>query len=197
MIKNIIEKNRSYRRFFQDQQISIDLLKELVNLARLSASARNLQSLKYMLSNKKETNEKIFEQLSWAGYLKDWQGPSEGEKPAAYIIIVADKNISNNLTNDWVYTDFGIACQSILLGAVETGFGGCILAAIKRKKLRELLYIDERFEILGVIALGKPKEEIVIDELKLNENNIKYWRDDNNVHHVPKRNINEIIIEIN
>ena len=40
---DLVKKNRSYRRFKQDYPIDINTLKELVNLARLSASSGNVR----------------------------------------------------------------------------------------------------------------------------------------------------------
>ena len=187
MLKDLILKNRSYRRFYQDYKISINDLKDLVELARLSPSGRNLQPLKYFLSADKNTNEKIFSTLAWAGYLKDWDGPVKGERPSAYIIILGDTSLTNNF-----YCDHGIVSQSMLLGAVEKGLGGCIFASIKREKLKTLLNIENYLEVLLVIALGKPKEEIVIEDVM--EDDIKYYRDEKQVHHVPKRKLRELII---
>ena len=189
MIKDLILKNRSYRRFYQNHNISIDELKDLVDLARLSPSGRNLQPLKYFLSSDTETNEKVFSTLAWAGYLKDWDGPMEGEKPSGYIIILGDTRLTNNFL-----CDHGIVSQSILLGAVEKGLGGCIFASIKRDKLKELLNLEDHFDILLVIALGKPKEEVLIEEV-INDD-IKYYRDENQVHHVPKRSISDLILPV-
>ena len=187
MIKDLVIKNRSYRRFYQDHKISINELRELVDIARLSPSGRNLQPLKYYLSVDEITNEKVFSTLAWAGYLKDWDGPEEGEKPTGYIVILGDTHLTNNFM-----CDHGIVSQSMLLGAVEKGLGGCIFASIKREKLKELLNIDDHFEVLLVIALGKPKEEVIIDEVK--NDDIKYYRDEKQVHHVPKRTLHEIVI---
>ena len=187
MIKDLVLKNRSYRRFYNDHKISKDELVELVDLARLSASGRNLQPLKYFLSADNSTNDKVFECLAWAGYLKDWDGPEKEEQPTAHIVICGDKSITENYM-----VDHGIASQSILLGAVEKGLGGCIFGSINRKKLVENINLPENLEVLLVIALGKPKEEIVIDEAK--EGDIKYWRDEQKVHHVPKRSIDEILL---
>lgn len=188
MLKDLIVKNRSYRRFYQDHKITIKNLKELVDLARLSASGRNLQPLKYYLSADETTNEKVFSTLSWAGYLKDWDGPEEGEKPAGYIVILGDTRLTKNY-----FCDHGIASQSILLGAVEKGLGGCIFASIQRTKLKELLALEDHFEILLVLAIGKPKENVVIEEVV--DDDIKYYRDTNQVHHVPKRNLDDIIVK--
>jgi nitroreductase len=187
MIEDLILKNRSYRRFDENVDISRKDLEYCVNLARISPSARNAQPLKYFISNDSPTNQKIFEQLAWAGYLKDWDGPKVGERPSAYIIILLDKSVTENFR--W---DDGIVAQSMLLGAVEKGFGGCMIGSIKKKELTQSLNLPDNFEIQLVIALGKPIEEIVLDDVK--ENDIKYWRDKDQVHHVPKRQLKDLII---
>jgi len=188
MIKDLIEKNRSYRRFDETAAISEIQLRNWVDLARLSASGANLQPLKFMLANQPERNSAIFECLAWAGYLKDWKGPKRGERPAAYIVILGDTEIGKRFD-----TDLGIAAQSILLGAVEAGYGGCMIASIQQDKLRGALEIPERYNILLVIALGKPVEQVVIEPVKP-DGNIQYWRDADGTHHVPKRDLDELIV---
>jgi nitroreductase len=187
-LQELIEKNRSYRRFHQDFDIEGDQLADLVDLARLSASSANLQPLKYILSCSPEKNGIIFSHLSWAGYLKDWPGPVEGERPSAYIVILGDKGISKSFD-----LDCGIAAQNILLGAVESGLGGCIIGSIQRAELMAALAIPEDYEVLVVIALGKPKKEVQL-EIVGPDGDIKYWRDKEGRHHVPKRRLKDIII---
>lgn len=186
MIRDLILKNRSYRRFQQEEKISIAQLTEWVELARFSASGRNAQPLKYFLLNNDQVCSSVFECLAWAGYLTDWKGPEEGERPSAYIVMLHDKTIA-----DKYYCDDGIAAQSILLGAVEAGFGGCIIVSLNRKKIAEILNLDNSFDIIQVIALGKPAEKVVIDDVT--NGDIKYWRDNDQVHHVPKRSVNELV----
>lgn len=188
MIRDLILKNRSYRRFHQEVAVRLETLRELVDLARLSASGANVQPLKYLLSCEPEKNALIFPHLAWAGYLRDWPGPSEGERPAAYIIILGDKEISKSFG-----CDYGIAAQSILLGAAEKGLGGCMIGSVQRKALSKSLDIPPRYEILLVIALGKPRETVVLEEVGTS-GDIKYWRDRQDIHHVPKRSLDEIII---
>jgi nitroreductase len=187
MLKELILKNRSYRRFYGDFTIDEKTLLELIDLARLSPSAANLQPLKYYISCDAQKNEQIFSCLSWAGYLTDWPGPDKDERPSAYIIILADRIISKS-----VDCDHGIALQSILLGAAEKGLGGCTIASIDKEKMRDLLDISENFDILLTLALGKPKETVKIEAMENGE--IKYWRDDQQIHHVPKRSLKDIII---
>ena len=188
MLRDLILKNRSYRRFHARERIAREVLVELVDLARLSPSAANLQPLKYMLSCEPDRNALIFPTLAWAGYLTDWGGPAEGERPSAYIVILGDTTITRAF-----HCDHGIAAQSILLGAVERGYGGCIIASINRKALRAALQIPDRLEILLVIALGRPEEQVVLETVGP-QGDIRYWRDAQGVHHVPKRRLEEIII---
>jgi nitroreductase len=188
MIAELIRSNRSVRRFYEEVAVPTATLHGLVDLARLSASAANLQPLKYLPANEPHLNAEIFSCLAWAGYLPDWPGPAPGERPAAYLVILGDKEITANFG-----CDHGIAAQSILLGAREKGLGGCMIGSIKREQLRSLLSLPEKYDILLVIALGRPKEEVVLEEVGP-DGNIKYWRDAQEVHHVPKRKLADLII---
>jgi nitroreductase len=188
MLKDLVKKNRSYRRFHQDHAITLETLRGLVDLARLSASGANRQPLKFILSCDPERNALIFPHLAWAGYLADWPGPEEGERPSGYIVVLGDTDISKSAG-----VDHGIAAQSILLGATEKGLGGCIIASVKRDALRAALDIPSRYDILLVLALGNPKETVVVDPVGP-DGDIKYWRDTEGVHHVPKRVLDDIIV---
>ncbi len=190
MLKDLIIKNRSYRRYYEDYQISRETLSELIDLARLSPSSMNLQPLRYFIINTPERCELIFQNVTWAAYLKDWGGPKKGERPSAYIIVLAEKDISKNYL-----IDAGLATQSILLGAVEKGLGGCIMGSLNRERVRELFKIPDKYEIVYAIAIGKPKEKVVIEEVGPN-GDIRYWRDENDIHHVPKRRLDDIVIDI-
>jgi len=188
-LTDLILKTRSFRRFDESHTIEYKALEGLIELARLSASGANRQPLKYILFNSPEDCARIFPSLLWAGYLRDWDGPQPGERPSGYIIILGDTSIADNFG-----VDHGIAAQSIMLGATETGLGGCMIASIKREQLRAELGIPEKYEILLVLALGKPVENVIIDDIK--EGDVKYWRDDSKNHHVPKRPLSELIIKL-
>ena len=188
MLKKMIADNRSYRRFYEDEIISKETLLSLVDYARLSASGANKQALRYVVACEKEVNAIVYSTLAWAGYLADWSGPVEGERPTGYVIILQDKN--NKMVGG---VDHGIAAQSILLGAVEIGLGGCIIASVKREELEKTLGISEQYEILLVIAIGKPKEVVVIEDINIG-GDVKYWRDEQQVHHVPKLKLEDIVL---
>lgn len=188
MITDLIAANRSCRRFDENHALDLNTLEELVDLARLSASGANLQPLKYILTCRPELNAEIFRCLGWAAYLKDWAGPQPGERPAAYIVILGDSNISKDFG-----VDHGIAAQSILLGARDKGLAGCMIGSINRKDLRAILNVQSHLKILLALAIGKPKEKIVIETVGP-DGDIRYWRDEQAVHHVPKRSLSEIIV---
>ena len=188
MLKDLIISNRSTRRFDCNFIVKEETLYDLVDLARLSASAGNLQPLKFFLSFSDPVNKKIFPCLRWARALKSWTGPSTDEQPSAYIIILGDKRIAKHFS-----LDTGIAAQSILLGAVEQGMGGCMIASCNRKSLMKVLNINVDLEIQLVIAIGKPSETIVIAPLG-EDGSTNYFRDKHGVHHVPKRSLDSIIV---
>ena len=190
MFTELVKENRSCRRFYEDHAVEPETLKEFVNLARMSASGANLQPLKYILSCDSQKNAEIFSCLAWAGYLKDWPGPEEGERPAAYIVILGDTSISESAG-----CDHGIAAQTILLGAREKGLAGCMLGSIDRNALRDSLNIPSQFKVLLVLAIGKPREQVILVNVG-SDNSIRYWRDSEGIHHVPKRTLEDIIVKI-
>jgi nitroreductase len=188
-LKDLVLKTRSYRRFNESHRISYKTLENLVGLSRLSASGANRQPLKYILYCSEEDCNRVFPSVIWAAYLKEWDGPVQGERPSGYIIVLGDKSISEGFG-----VDPGIAAQSIMLGATEAGLGGCMIASIRRDILRNELKIPDRFEILLILALGEPIENVIIEEMK--DGDVKYWRDSLANHHVPKRSLEELIIKL-
>jgi nitroreductase len=187
-LRDLVLRNRSYRRFDGSCPIRHDTLVELVGLARCTPSAANRQPLKYILSADQKTNDRIFPCLAWAAYLQDWKGPAPGDRPTAYIVILIDEAI----TKDW-WCDDGIAAQTILLGAVERGLGGCMIGSISKGRLRQELVIPEHLKIRLVVALGKPAERVVLEDLRPG-GDFRYRRDEKGVHHVPKRTLQELIV---
>jgi nitroreductase len=188
MLRDLVIQTRTYRRFDEKTPVSRETLIELVDLARLSASGGNNQPLKYFLACDPKTNDAIFPHLAWAGYLTDWPGPEPGQRPAAYIVILLDTQISASPG-----CDQGIAAQSIVLGAMERGLGACMIGSIQRPKLAQALKLPDRFQISLVIALGEPAEKVVLETVGA-DGDVKYWRDADGAHHVPKRPLDDVII---
>ena len=190
--RELLTKNRSYRRFDESRRIDRQTLVDLVDLTRLCPSAANDQPLKYLVVSEPEECEKLFPVLSWAGYLVNWDGPVEGERPTGYIVILSDTTIKKQ-----VDVDPGIVAQSMLLGAVEKGYGGCMFGSVARERLRNEFSIPEHLGIVLVLAFGVPVETIVLEDTPAPPDSAKetaYWRDAEGVHHVPKRPLKEILI---
>jgi nitroreductase len=186
--KELVARTRSYRRFDQSAAIPQEALESWVALARLVPSSANLQGLKFLLVNDPARNAIVFRNISFAGYLKEWGGPKEGERPTAYVVILGDTTIKQNFD-----LDTGIAAQTMMLAANDAGFGGVMMGAIKRETLRDDLHIPSHFEIVLLLALGKPTEIVVVEETSA-EHGIRYYRDANDLHHVPKRPLGELVI---
>ncbi|MBW6458220.1 MAG: nitroreductase family protein [FCB group bacterium] len=187
MLKDLLLKNRSYRRFAPEPVLSEADMYDLVEAARLSPSARNEQAVRFIPVNSQAACNTLFPLCAWAGYLRDWEGPAENERPTCYLIVLVDTRI-----NDACDTDIGIMSQSILLRTVEKGFGGCMLGSIDREAIRKAFSIEEYYIIRYVIAFGKPCEKVVIEDMK--NDDVHYYRDDMDVHHVPKRGFDALII---
>jgi nitroreductase len=189
MLADLVRRCRTCRRYRADRPLASALLRELVDLARLTASAANKQPLRYLLSCTPERNARIFPHLRWAGYLTDWDGPELAERPVGYVVILGDREITPQVR--W---DDAIAAYTLMLGAAERGLGACIFASIARDELRAALGIPERHAILLVVALGEPVEQVVLEEVGP-DGNIMYWRDQAQVHHVPKRRLEDVIVD--
>jgi nitroreductase len=187
-IKELAYKNRTYRRFDQSVKIDMSTLEELTDYARLSSSARNAQAVKYVLVTDEKMCEVVFSNIKWAAALPDWPGPAEGEKPTAYIIPFRDDAIGKNIL--W---DLGLFLQNITMGAVEKGLGCCHFGNVNYPALKEALGVtDENLVPLCVLAIGKPVETVVLVDIP-ESGATKYYRDENMVHYVPKRKLEDII----
>ena len=188
-IRELLTRNRSYRRYDEQHRLDRSMLVELVGLGRLCASSANRQPLRYLIACASEETALVFPHLRWAGALAGWAGPAEGERPAAYIIILGDTRIARHFE-----FDAGIAAQSMLLAAAEQGLGGCMVGSIDREALRAALRIPREYEIVLAVALGKPGETVVLEDAK-SATDVVYWRDATGVHHVPKRPLGELLVE--
>jgi len=187
--RELVTNSRSYRRFDGSYPVSEEVLRDLAELACYTPSAKNLQPLKFIPICDPDTLALLYPSLFWAGYLAEWSGPEAAERPPACIVMLGDHEISSEFG-----CDSGIAAQTILLGATASGLGGCIIASLDRHRIRELLRIPDRFSILMVLALGKPLETVVIDQMS-DQDSVRYYRDRHGVHHVPKRMLDDVLLK--
>lgn len=186
--KELVIQNRSYRRFDANYHIDKRVLLDILDTARLTASVMNRQGIRFAFCHTVELNSKVYDTLGWAALYKDWFGPIEKERPTAYIVMLRDNAIANK-----IHFDDGIIAQTITLAAAEKGLGCCIFQNCKWNTVFAALGIDkQRYTFSCTIALGRAIEKV---ELEVMENNaVQYWRDAEQVHHVPKRKLSDLII---
>ncbi|MDE7396995.1 MAG: nitroreductase family protein [Muribaculum sp.] len=190
MLKQLLQADRTVRRFREDEKVNRETLVGLVELTRYCASGRNLQPLRYYVVSDEMQCRKIFDNLKWAGYYADWDGPEEGERPTAYLVQCIDTQLTRNCL-----CDDGLQLQAITLGAAAKGIGCCIIKSFNMAGIREALSIDDRYLPNYVLALGYPAETVEIETTDGNcDDNIKYFRTPDGVHHVPKRPLDELIL---
>jgi len=184
--KQIVSNTRSTRRFKKDITIDKKELIELINLARVTSSGKNMQPLKYIAITDKEIKDEVYKPLVWAAHLKDWD-QSEDEKPSAYILVINDTKVDGFAT-----IDSGIAMQTIMLGATVKGYSGSILASIDKVAYKKLFNLADHLEPMFIIALGVRDEEIkIVEATKVDTN---YYRD-GDIHCVPKRNLGKVLLD--
>ena len=191
MLRDIIIKARSVRSFDTSRTIDNKTLRSFIDTARLTASSCNLQPLKYCISSNKESNDFIFSGTRWAGLLKDYSGPDESFRPSAYIVICLDTDISAN--EKMFLRDVGIAAQTIDLLAAELGIGCCMLGSFDTDGIASHFQLPSNIRPELLLALGYPAEFPVLED---ECGSVAYYRDENNVHHVPKRKTKDIIIKL-
>lgn len=187
-LEQLLTHTRSCRRFDDEQPLDEATLRSLVALTRLCPSGANRQPLKYYLACTAEENAAIFPHLGWAKWLPDWPGPAEDERPAGYVVILGDPQIAERFD-----ADAAIAAHTILLGATAQGLGGCMIAWVNGEEISRALALPDRFRVVLVVALGHPKETVVLEEARP-PGGTAYWRDAAGVHHVPKRPLEELLV---
>lgn len=192
MLKDLVLKNRSYRGYDPSVRLTREDLVDLVELARFTGSSVNVQPLKYYIAWKQEEVAQIQALTMWAGALKEMKLPHPGKEPAAFIIICQDMNLNSNSTK--FLRDIGVAAQTMLLGAVEKGLGGCMLGSFYKPKLMDLLNLPEGVEPNLIVALGKPAEKIVLTDVG-EDGSTRYYRNAEDTHYVPKRSLEDLVLE--
>lgn len=185
MFADLVKKARTYRRFDESEAIPSEALRKLVDLVRIVSCGGNSQKLRYMIVSEPDECAALFPHLRWAGALKDWPGPAPGERPSGYIMILSEASPGHNV---------GIAAQTIQLAATEAGYGVCMMGAIDRDEIKAAFKIPDAMNVHLVLALGKPGETVVIEPMPA-DGNTAYWRSEDGVHHVPKRALEDVLVD--
>ena len=191
MLRDLVVKNRSYRQFVESPRVTREKMAEYVELARFAPSSVNIQPLKYRLVSDPVECTALFPLTGWARALPEFPGPAEGHRPTGYVLICHDTEIAPNAAR--FDRDIGIVAQTIMLRAVEDGFGGCMIGNFNPEKVAALLGVDERYKPCLLLALGVPGEEIILEDAKPGQS-VSYYRDEQYIHHVPKRTLDEVLL---
>lgn len=191
MLKDLSKRNRSYRKFDPSVPISMEQLRDWVDNARYAPSSVNIQPLKYRLVADPAICARLFPLTGWARLLPDYPGPAEGERPTAYVVICCDQSIGTNLSR--FAKDVGIVAQTIMLSAVASGFGGCMIGNFVPEEVTKTLSLPSQCIPCLILALGKPAEEIFLETIG-EDGKTAYYRDATGRHHVPKRNLEQVLI---
>ncbi len=194
MILDIVKANRSYRAYDQSRYITTEELESFVEMARLCPSSVNGQPLKYYLVNESKEVAVVQKMTKWAKALPELSLPPEGKCPTAFIVICQDLTLGESLAR--YQKDIGIVAQTMLLGAVEIGLGGCMIGNFNAGEVSKTLGLKENIAPVLIVAFGKPDETIILEDIEVGESN-NYYRDEENIHHVPKRKLSDIIIAKN
>ncbi len=194
-LTSLLLKNRSYRGYSHEKTPSREELLGLIELTRLCASSGNVQPLKYLPVNRPESCAGILSLTRWAGRMKEPKLPHEHMEPTAYIIILHDTSVASNETP--FCKDVGIVAQSMLLRAVEMGYGGCMLGGFSQDKISDYLDLPDNLKPVLIVALGVPGETVVLEDAPMGfvDRDHSYYRDENDVHHVWKRQLDELLAE--
>lgn len=191
MIKDLVIKNRSYRGYNHDRKLTKEELLELVDCARLTASSVNMQPFKYYIAWEEDEVAAIQALTKWARGLPELTLPHPGMEPTGFIIIVQDTAIFESLQR--FQKDCGIVAQTMLLRAAEIGLGGCMIGNFPAGTLKEMLKLPANLSPLLILALGEPAEQVVLTEISEGEST-GYYRDEQDVHYVPKRRLEDIAL---
>lgn len=191
MLSELVKKNRSYRGYDESFLFTKEMLEELVDITRFTPSSVNMQPFKYHIAYEKEEVALIQSMTKWAAALPEMQLPHPGKMPTGFVIICQDLEINPNAGR--YSTDLGIVAQTLLLYAVEKGLGGCMIGNFKAEEVKEKLSLSENLHPMLIIALGKPDENVILTDIPEN-GSIKYYRDENDNHYVPKRKLKDILV---
>ena len=180
-IMELLAGRRTYRRFLQ-KPVPAGVVADMVEAVRLSSCGANRQAIRLVVVQSPAMVAKVQPLVKWAAYLPPEQGvPKPGEQPVLFVAVVQDASIPGDKD-----TDAGIALANLTLAAWAKGVGSCIMGAIDRPRLTELLGLSENETLHSMVALGYPAHAARVVPLTV-ATGVKYYLDVNRDYCVPKR----------
>ena len=184
----LLTTRRTYRRFAQ-KAVPQDVVDDIVQAVRLSSCGANRQAVRLVLVQSPEMVAKMQPLVHWAAYLPPEQGqPKPDETPVLFVAVCQDESLPG--CND---TDTGLALANMTDAAWAHGVGSCIMGAIDRPAIKELLGLGENLRLHSVVACGYPTHKSHL--VAMQNGNVKYYLDDARDYCVPKRPMEEILLK--
>lgn len=193
----LVRRARTCRRFDESMRVPREFLLELAELAHLAPCGANAQRLRFHVVSGAEDCARVFDELAWAGALKDWAGPAEGERPTGYIAVLAERTVPGKPAAPITEVDTGIAAQTMMLAArsATPEVAACMFKGFTPHAIDAMGLDNDKYELKLIMAFGVPAEIQVIDAIDSNpDGSINYWRDEAQVHHVPKRSLADVLV---
>ncbi|MFZ7134105.1 MAG: nitroreductase family protein [Eubacteriales bacterium] len=200
---DVIEKRSSIRNF-KDKPIAQELIMALLKAGRCAPSGMNLQPTRYIVIQSNEAKEALKEctPLSFVSQaplilavcidkeafhdmdlrLKELKGISQAKNNA-----IEDKtedlkenhskrrNMDENEKRAYLKLNAAIAIDHITLRAVDLGLGSCWVMMFDSEKVKTLLNMEKKYEVVALLPIGYADEEpktrsrIDLDDLLLEE----------------------------
>ncbi len=183
-----LRSRRTYRRFAQ-RAVPHEILTEAVDAARMASCGANRQTVRYIVVESADAVAAVQPLVHWAAYLPPEQGtPKADELPTAFIAVLQDDNLPG--ASD---VDVGLALGNLTAAAWAHGVGSCIMGAIDRPALKELLALPEGVRLCYMVALGYPTHESHLVEMQ--DGSVKYYLDADRNYCVPKRGMAEVLLK--
>lgn len=177
----VLQSRRSIRKFKPDM-IPDNYITDLLEAGRLAPSGTNLQPTRYIVIKSKGSIERLKEctPLPFVpsapviiACCVDTQVMStsadrfkELREVKAFVDTPLDsndyskrrKNMDKKTLNSYLYLNAAIAIDHITLRATDLGLGSCWVMMFDKDKVRNLLELDDRYEIVALLPIGYPNQ---------------------------------------
>lgn len=187
MFFELAEKSRTARSFVSSRAVPEEDLMLIVDTARISPSARNLQRVRYAVITG-ENADGMFNNISLGGALKAEEKPTYADRAPAYIALLAPKTD----TDPNLYIDIGIASEAVTLAARSLGYSTCIIRSFKPDYLASCID-TEKYSTVVVIAVGVSREVAEVRNVTEGES-LMYFKE-NGKHIVPKLSLDSVLLK--
>ncbi len=144
---------RSIRKYRPDP-ISPDVLKRVLESARLAPSWKNMQCWKFIIVTEQDRRSEISQALPALNPAKN----SIIQAPVTVVICADPEASGESEGKDYYLVDAAIAFHQLILAATAEGLGTCWVAWFEEEPIKASLKIPDKYRIVGLTPLGYPAE---------------------------------------